>query len=127
MSLKDGLKKYWCKFWFLLWKDESFAGWLFSIAFIFIFIKFIFFPGLSFITGTPLPLAIVESCSMYHQGNLLSNFDSWFLKHEGKYSGLNLTKSEFQSFIFAKGLNKGDILFVLGVNPAKVKVGDVII
>ena len=65
-------------------------------------------------TGTELPLAIVESCSMYHNGNLLSNFDSWFLKNEEKYSAFGVDKDKFKSFWFEKGLNKGDILFVLG-------------
>ena len=127
MSLKKPLKKIWKKFWFLLWKDESFKGWLFSIIFIFIFIKFVFFPGLSLITGTSLPLAIVESCSMYHNGNLLSNFDSWFLKHEEKYSVFEIASSDFFIFPFKKGLNKGDILFVIGVNSSKIKIGDVVI
>ncbi len=127
MSFKGEAKKYWNKLWFLLWKDESFKGWLFSIIFIFVFIKFIFFPFLSFATGTELPLAIVESCSMYHSGNLLSNFDSWFSKHEQKYSNINISKDEFGSFWFRSGLNKGDILFVISVDSKKIKVGDVII
>ena len=127
MSFKRNIKTLWKKFWFLLWKDESLKGWFFSLVFIFIFIKFIFFPGLSLLTGTELPLAIVESCSMYHSGNLISNFDSWFLKHEEKYSAFEIEKISFMSFPFAKGLNKGDILFVVGVNPKKIKVGDAII
>jgi len=127
MSLKRDLVKFWNKIWFLLWKDESFKGWIFSIIFIFVFIKFIFFPSLSFVTGTELPLAIVESCSMYHSGNLLSNFDSWFSKHEQKYSNINISKDEFGSFWFRSGLNKGDILFVIRANPDKIKIGDIII
>ncbi|MBI2043390.1 signal peptidase I [Candidatus Pacearchaeota archaeon] len=127
MSLKNNLKKIWSKFWFLLWKDESFKGWLFSLVFIFIFIKFIFFPVLSLLTGTPLPLAIVESCSMYHDGNLLSNTDSWFEKHAEKYSMFEIEKNDFLDFWFEKGMNKGDILFVIGANPEKLKIGDVII
>lgn len=120
-------KKFFERFWFLLWKDDSFKGWIFSVVFIFIFIKFIFFPALSFLTGTPLPLAIVESCSMYHQGNLLSSYDSWWEKHEGKYLDLEIEKNEFNKFVFKKGLNKGDILFVVGVGAEKVKIGDVVI
>ena len=81
MDIKKGLKK----FWFIVWKDDSFKGWILSLLFIFIFIKFIFFPGLSFITGTQLPLAIVESCSMYHQGNLLSNNAEWWERQNSKY------------------------------------------
>ena len=79
---RSGIGKLWEKFWFIVWKDDSLKGWIFSIIFLFILIKFIFFPTLSFITGTSLPLAIVESCSMYHQGNLLSNFDSWWETHD---------------------------------------------
>ncbi|MBI4116765.1 signal peptidase I [Candidatus Pacearchaeota archaeon] len=127
MHFKKEAKKYFDKFWFLLWNDESFKGWLFSILFIFIFIKFVFFPVLSLATGTPLPLAIVESCSMYHAGNLLSEFDSWFSRHEGKYSDLSVEKNVFEKFRFTSGLNKGDILFVIGANPDKLKIGDVII
>ena len=127
MSFKKQIKNILGKFWFLLWKDESFKGWLFSIIFIFIFIKFIFFPGLSLITGTPLPLAIVESCSMYHDGNILSNTNSWFERHDEKYSMFEIEKSDFLDFRFEKGMNKGDILFVIGTNPNRLKIGDVII
>ena len=127
MFLKKDVKKFFKGFWFLLWKDESFKGWLFSIIFIFIFIKFVFFPVLSLLTGTPLPLAIVESCSMYHDGNLLSNTDSWFSRHEEKYSVFGIEKNEFSLFSFERGMNKGDILFVLGVKPEKLEVGDIII
>jgi len=111
----------------LLWKDDSLKGWIFSIIFLFIFIKFIFFPTLSIITGTSLPLAIVESCSMYHNGNLLSNYDNWWDRHESKYSKYEIEKQEFKDFIFKNGFNKGDILFVIRANPEKLKIGDVII
>ena len=123
MGFKKGIKKLW----HLLWKDDSWKGWIFSIIFLFVFIKFIFFPLLSLITGTALPLVIVESCSMYHSGNLLSNFDNWWLENGNKYSQFEIIKEEFLNFRFKKGFNKGDILFVLGANPKKIKVGDVII
>lgn len=121
------LKTLWKRFWFLLWKDQSWKGWVFSIIFLFIFIKFIFFPILSLITGTSLPLAIVESCSMYHDGNLISNYNTWWDSHEEKYSNFEITKPEFQNFIFKKGFNKGDILFIIKAKPEKLKIGDVII
>jgi len=124
---KGDIKKLWKKFWFLLWKDDSLKGWIFSILFLFLFIKFIFFPVLNLATGTSLPLAIVESCSMYHDGNLLSNFGEWWNRHESKYSGFIINDLDFQDFRFKNGLNKGDILFVIGTNPEKLKVGDVII
>jgi len=127
MGLKEDLKKFWQKFWFLLWKDDSLKGWIFSIVFLFIFIKFIFFPGLSLVTGTSLPLAIVESCSMYHQGNLLSNFDDWFDRHDAKYADFTINKLDFQDFTLKNGFNKGDILFIVGANPEKLEEGDIII
>jgi hypothetical protein len=125
--LKDAGKLF-RAFWHLLWKDNSVKGWLFSIVFLFVFIKFIFFPLLNLVTGTPLPLAIVESCSMYHQGNLFSNFNTWFAGHEAKYAEYgSINQAGFQGFIFKNGLNKGDILFTIGVKAKDLKVGDVII
>lgn len=115
------------KLWFLLWKDDSLKGWIFSVIFLFIFIKLIFFPVLSLITGTQLPLAIVESCSMYHNGNYFSSFNAWFDRHENKYSEFSLTKTIFEEFSFKRGFNKGDVLFIVGTKPEKIEIGDVII
>src|SRR3989338_10235536 len=124
---KSGFKKFWDNFWYIVWKDESFKGWIISIIFIFIVIKFIFFPVLSLTTGTNLPLAIVESCSMYHKGNLFSNYDSWWTRHDSKYSEIQLNKEQFKNFIFKNGFSKGDILFIVKAKPEKLKSGDVII
>ena len=124
---KSDIKKFLKKFWFIVWKDDSLKGWIFSIIFLFILIKFIFFPTLSFITGTSLPLAIVESCSMYHDKNLLSNFDSWWETHDSKYSSHIINKLDFKDFIFKNGFNKGDILFIVKAKPEKLEIGDVII
>ena len=127
MKLKKEIKKFLEKFWFIVWKDDSLKGWIISLIFLFVVIKFIFFPSMSLITGTELPLAIVESCSMYHQGNLLSDFDDWWNQSENKYSEFEIDKQEFKEFIFKKGFNKGDILFIIKAKPEKLKVGDVII
>lgn len=120
-------KTFFKKFWNLLWKDESLKGWIFSIIFLFIVIKFIFFPVLGFVTGTSMPLAIVESCSMYHGGNLFSNFDSWWTRHDSKYAAWNISESQFRTFKLENGFNKGDILLITHADPAKLKVGDIII
>jgi len=82
---------------------------------------------MSLATGTSLPLAIVESCSMYHQGNLLSNFDTWWENHESKYSPHIINNLDFQDFVFKNGFNKGDILFIIKARPEKLEVGNVII
>lgn len=129
MTFNEKFKSFWKKFWHLLWKDETWKGWLFSIVFLFIFIKFIFFPGLSLLTGTQLPLAIVESCSMYHDGGTwpFTSYKSWSDKHDEKYSKFEINISEFREFKFHNGFNKGDILFITGVKEEKLKIGDVII
>lgn len=123
MNFKEGLNK----FWQVVWKDDSPKGWVLSIIFLFVVIKFIFFPILNLITGTHLPLAIVESCSMYHQGNLISNFDEWWERHEDKYSATEIKQEDFKNFDFKNGFNKGDILFIIGKDPKKLKIGDVIV
>ena len=124
---KESVKKFFEKFWFIVWKDDSPKGWLISLIFLFVVIKFIFFPLLSFATGTSLPLAIVESCSMYHQGNLFSNYNNWWENQDSKYFLFKLNKTEFSEFIFKKGFNKADILFIVGAKPEKLEIGDVII
>src|SRR4030042_1669906 len=124
---KEGVKTFFKKFWHLLWKDDSLKGWIFSIIFLFFVIKFIFFPVLSLITGTSLPLAIVDSCSMYHKGNLFSKFDSWWTTHEWKYNNYSINNETFREFKMSDGFNKGDILFIIKAKPEKLKVGDIII
>ena len=116
MNLKNQLKKFWH---FL--KQDTWQSWLISIILIIIFIKLILFPALSLITSTPLPLVVVESCSMYHE----SNFEDWWTKNQAWYESVKITKTDFESFSFKNGLNKGDIIFVLGRN--NYKIGDIII
>ncbi len=127
MVLEKRGEKFFKKFWHFLWKDNSFKGWIFSLIFLFVVIKFIFFPLLSFVTGTSLPLAIVESCSMYHKGNLFSDFDAWWDRHEDKYSEFIINDLDFKKFTLKNGFNKGDILLVFKANPEKLEIGDIII
>lgn len=126
MKFKD-VKIFLDKLWFILWKDDSLKGWIFSIIFLFIFIKFIFFPVLSLMTGTSLPLAIVESCSMYHEGIIFYDYDNWWQGHESKYLNYEIEKDDFVDFIFKNGFDKGDILFIIKAKPEKLKIGDIII
>jgi signal peptidase I len=114
------------KLWFILWKDDSLKGWIISIIFLFLFIKFIFFPVLSLATGTVLPLAIVESCSMYHKG-IIPDYDNWWEDHKIKYGEHSLEKEDFKEFTMKNGFNKGDILFIIKAKPERLKLGDIII
>jgi signal peptidase I len=116
MPIKERLKRFWE---FL--KEDSWQSWLVSLVLIIVIIKFIFFPVMSAITGTALPLVVVESCSMYHE----SNFDSWWSQNAAWYESKNISKVDFEQFTMHNGLNKGDILLV--TRAKQPKEGDIII
>lgn len=107
-------------FWTFLKKD-TWQSWLVSLLLLVIIIRFIFFPTLSLITGSSLPLVVVESCSMYHS----SSFDNWWNQNEALYEQYDISKEDFSSFPSKKGLNKGDIIFVWG--RSEIKKGDILI
>ena len=115
MNLKYTLQKFWS---FL--KEDSWPSLLVSIIIILIIIKFVFFPLLSFITGSPLPLVVIESCSMYHP----TSFEDWWSQNSALYEERNITKLVFSEFSFKNGLNKGDIIFVWG--RTEYEPGDII-
>ena len=123
----EKIRKFFKRFWYILWKDNSLMGWIVSLVVIFVFIKLIFFPILGLATGTQLPLAIVESCSMYHNGNLFSNFNDWWTRHEVKYENFGINETQFSHFSFLRGFSKGDILFIVGTKPQNIHIGDVIV
>lgn len=116
MSFIRGMKKFWE---FL--KKDTWQSWIVSLVLMIIFIKFVFFPGLSLITGSELPLVVVESCSMYHE----TGFDDWWEKNAEWYESNGIDKEEFSSFVMKNGFSKGDIIFVWG--RSKIEIGDVII
>lgn len=101
-------------------KEDSWSSFFVTLLLAFVIIKFIFFPGLSFVTGTDLPLVIVESCSMYHYEN---GFDKIFESPVYNNYGVNLNDS--RNWVFQNGFSKGDVIFVVGAKDADV--GDVII
>lgn len=127
------------KAWNWVWNSDSLLSWIVALALIFVFVKFIFFPSLSLIMGTTLPLAGVESSSMDHQivgnslcGNSYSkdeksyvNFDRYWEECGEWYEDKGISKEAFSEFSLKNGFRKGDIIVVWGrFNP---KLGDVII
>jgi len=132
--------------WTFLWKDDSVWSWLANIVVAYFFIVFIFYPVLGLVFNTTHPLVAVVSGSMEHmvidhRGNppnmcgqkfaekdIFLNFNkywnicgSWY---EEKY---NISKEKFSEFYFKNGFNKGDIIFIFGIKPEKIKIGDVIV
>ena len=144
---KSGFQKFISsikKSWHWVWNSDSVWSWVVALIIIYIFIKFIFFPFLSLITGTILPLAGVESSSMDHQivnddygtlsicGNIYTNenkfrtnFEKYWELCGDWYEEKNITKEQFKKFSLSNGFKKGDIVVVWGrFTP---KIGDVII
>jgi len=111
---------YMKRFWEFL-KEDTWKSWIVSLILLVVLIRFILFPSLSLITASPLPLVVVESCSMYHE----SDFDEWWSKNSEWYKQKGISKGEFESFSIKNGLNKGDIIFVWG--RSEYKEGDIII
>lgn len=108
------------KFWSFL-KGDSWASLIVVLIIAFALIRFLIFPGLSYVTGTPLPLVIVESCSMYHSQSMET-----ILKND-IYKNNNISFEEAKLWPFQRGLSKGDVIFVVGVKKENVKLGDVLI
>jgi len=65
----DGIKRFWknlVKFWDFIWNDDSALSWVLNIIVAVILIKFIVYPGLGLLLGTPYPIVAVVSGSMEH-------------------------------------------------------------
>lgn len=131
-------------FWNWVWNSDSVLSWVVALILIFVFVKIIFFPGLSLIFGTSLPLAGVESSSMDHQivgnefggyalcGNVYDksekshiDFDEYWEVCGDWYENKDITKEQFSGFSLKNGFAKGDIIVVWG--RFVPTVGDIII
>jgi hypothetical protein len=120
------------QFWDWLWHSDSVLSWLVALLLAFITVKSIFFPLLSLITGTSLPLVVVESSSMEHPGSFLGsvfntqkNVETWWEEKGTWYEDRGISITNAKSWPLRTGFDKGDIMVVYGrFNP---EVGDVII
>ena len=139
-NLKQSIKKSWN--W--IWHSDSIFSWIVALLLIFLIVKYIFFPTLSLIMGTVLPLAGVESSSMDHQmtkddkgnlgicGNLYLkdekqylDFDEYWETCGDWYEENQITQEQFSEFSLKNGFKKGDIIIVWG--RFQPKIGDIII
>jgi signal peptidase I len=133
-------------FWNWLWNSDSWLSYLVFLLVVFVFVKFIFLPGLGFVFQTSLPMAIVESSSMDHyalqvpgiQGNsicgktfedsqFLNEQEYWNVCGEWYEQNTNITKEQFESFKFNNGFRKGDLMIIFGKKISEIKVGDTLI
>ncbi|MDP3027068.1 MAG: hypothetical protein Q8N63_05130 [Nanoarchaeota archaeon] len=142
-ELKSSIKKSWR--W--VWHSDSWLSWIVALVIIYVAVKFIFFPALSLLFGSSLPLAGVESSSMDHQivsddykrltlcENIYSesekkqigsvNFNEYWDICGGWYENEDISKEQFSEFTLSNGFRKGDGIIVWGrFTP---KIGDIII
>jgi signal peptidase I len=128
MRYADKIKK----FWKWLWYSDSWASWLVSLILAFVIVRFVFFPLLSLIFATSLPLVVVESGSMHHPGGFIGNtigmqnsFQTWWHQSSDWYEERGLTENQAENWPLRTGLEKGDIVVVTGYG--KPEAGDIII
>ncbi len=120
------------KFWDWLWHSDSILSWVVALALAFVTVKFIFFPLLSLIMGTQLPLVVVESSSMEHPGSFVGNVigtessvEVWWKQMGGWYESRDISIADAKEWPLRTGFDKGDIMVVWG--RFEPEVGDVII
>lgn len=139
----------WKKIWYFLWKDDSLASWVVNVILAFLIIKFIVYPGLGLLLGTPFPIVAVVSGSMEHDINKEYaqlgiqeseryemcghsyledrhvNFDVYWQECGGWYENINISKEEFRDYPLHNGFNKGDIIVLY--SKKNIEQGDVIV
>jgi signal peptidase I len=129
MEIKKILKKTW----HFIWHSNSVWSWIVNIILAFVIIKFLLYPGLGLVMGTSHPIVAVVSGSMEHNGN----FDEWWqgsalcddnsCSQAEFYLQFGIDKENFLDYRFKNGFNKGDIIFLRGVDAEKIKQGDVLV
>jgi signal peptidase I len=128
MDIKAAFKKLW----HFIWVDDSIWSWIVNFVLAFLLIKFIVYPGLALVLGTGYPVVAVVSGSMEHDGS----FDDWWeseavctvpCTQQDWYALKDITKDDFDRFLFSNGFNKGDIMVLHGIEPQNIKMGDVLV
>jgi len=131
-----GVNSYWKDLWYFIWEDNSFWSWIVNILLAFVIIKFLVYPGLGFLLGTPFPIVAVISGSMDHslsETNICgkypleykSNLDGFWNVCGDFYEERGIVKDEFSMFPLSNGFKKGDIIILYGKD--KIEVGDVLV
>lgn len=126
--------------WHFIWDSDSIWSWLLNVVLAFVIIKFLVYPGLGFLLQTSHPIVAVVSGSMEHSRTDSSGyicgqrwdgkvygFDAYWDICGSWYEGIGIKESEFKEFPMRNGFNKGDIIVLVGREPDKLKVGDIIV
>lgn len=133
---KNKISEYASRVWKFFWKDDSIWSWLFSFVLAFLVVKFVFFPLLSVVFATSMPLVVVESSSMHHPGSVgksitglaiseEDSFENWWERVKSWYEENDIEYSETDDWSFKTGLDKGDIILIKGTKEPEI--GDIIV
>lgn len=117
------MKRITKRVWRFLWHDDSWSSWLVNVVLAFVLIKFVIYPGLGLLLGTGFPIVAVISSSMEHDGS----FNRWWDRQSAWYEQHNVSREEFLEFPFRNGFNKGDIMVLVGAEPADIQQGEIIV
>ncbi|MBT4539627.1 signal peptidase I [Candidatus Woesearchaeota archaeon] len=131
-------KDIWKSSWNFFWKSDSAASWIANVVVAFLVIRFLFYPLLAIILGTPFPIVAVVSESMEHgtHGEIIcgqhfaefpESFDNWWDTCGDWYIQNGITKEEFKKYPFKNGFNKGDVIVLWRANEDNLDIGDILV
>lgn len=135
------------KIWDFFWKSNSIWSWIVDLILIFLIVKFVIFPVFAFALGAPLPFVIIESGSLEHKittynpnippnicgvyfnksEDVSGNFSRYWQFCGDWYEENNITRSEFETWPYLRGMNKGDIIIIKGLKDRNYEKGDIVI
>jgi signal peptidase I len=118
-------------------QSDGIIPFLLQMLIAFALIKYLFFPVLGMLFGTPLPIVAVLSGSMEHgeTGGFVCGMrapddytksDYWEVCGAW-YEARGITQDDFNKYPFRKGFNKGDLMVIVGADRGATDVGDVIV
>lgn len=96
------------KIWHFLWHDNSIWSWIVDLIIVFLIVKFVFFPLMTLATGSLVPLVVIESNSMEHNGRI----ENWWFTHNSWYEQNGVSLDKFEEWSFKNGMNRGDMILV---------------
>jgi signal peptidase I len=113
--------------------DDLLSHVLFFII-LFVLFKFFLLPFVGFILNTSYPMTAIVSESMEQDldnqvcGRVPStNATYWETCGEYYEKNFNISQSEFNSFAYSSGMNRGDVIIVYGKEPSQINQGDIIL
>lgn len=110
--MKDKIKRLL----YITFKEESVEGYILFFIFAIVLFRWVIPFFSKIFLGTDMPVYVIVTSSMEHK-----RADQTFYKY---FERRNIS---VENFPFKNGLNKGDIVFVVGRDPKDIKVGDVVV